>query len=73
MGKLRLLNWNFKNSAFCDHNWDTVKSTASNRKKPLYVTYLYPNILAIYIVLGTFSVELEPEKTNVYETRHQIA
>ena len=31
--------------------------------------YLYPTILAVYIVLGTFSVELQSEKTNGYEKR----
>ena len=43
--------------------------TASNRKIPLYVTYLYLTILAVYIVLGTFSFELQSEKTNAYEKR----
>ena len=33
------------------------------------MTYLYPTILAVYIVLGTFSVELQSEKTNTYEKR----
>ena len=28
----------------------------------LYVTYLYPTILGIYTVLGTFSVELQSKK-----------
>ena len=33
------------------------------------MTYLYPTILAVYITLGTFSVELQSEKTNAYEER----
>ena len=41
-GRLRLLNQSFENSAFCGHTWITVKPTVSNRKIPLYVTYLYP-------------------------------
>ena len=40
-------------------------------KIPLYVTYLYPTILAVYIVLGAFFVELQSEKTNAYEKRLQ--
>ena len=42
---------------------------ATNRKIPLYVTYLYPTILAAFIVLRTFSVELQSGKTNSYEKR----
>ena len=62
----------FENGAFCGHIWVTVKPNASNRKIPLYVTYLYPTILALYIVLGTFSVELQSEETNTYEKRLPI-
>ena len=36
------------------------------------MTYLYLTILAIYINLGTFSVELQSEKTNAYEKRLHI-
>ena len=31
------------------------------------MTYLYPTILVVYIVLGRFSVELQSEKANEYE------
>ena len=31
--------------------------------------YLYPSILAVYIVLGTFSAELQSEKTNAYKNK----
>ena len=72
LGRLRLLNYNFENSGFCGHVWVTVETTASNRKIPLYVTYLYPIILHVYIILGTFSVKLQSEKTNSYEKRLQI-
>ena len=33
------------------------------------MTYLYPIILAVYIILGTFSVDLQSEKSNTYEKR----
>ena len=62
LGRLKLLNQNFENSAFCSDICVTVKATVSNQKIPLYVTYLYPTILVVYIVLGTFSVELQSEK-----------
>ena len=45
-----------------------IFGSLSNQPR-LYVTYLYPTILAVYIVLGTFSVELQSEKTNAYEKR----
>ena len=31
------------------------------------MTYQYPTILAVYIVLGIFTVELQSEKTSAYE------
>ena len=33
------------------------------------MTFLYPIILAVYIVLGTFFVELQSQKTNAYEKK----